>query len=64
MPPHQKTLDKQNELQEKSKLEICYIHKMAFVSREVEEPIPFGGMIKFIDYVCPMCESIREYTTE
>ena len=44
--------------------EICYIHKIAFVPREVEEPVPFGGMMKFVDYVCPMCESMREYKTE
>ena len=64
MHPQQKTLDKQNEPQEKSKVEICYIHKMAFVPRDVEEPIPFGGMMKFVDYVCPMCESMRDYKTE
>ena len=55
MHPQQKTLDKQNEQQEKSKVEICYIHKMAFVPR---------GMMKFVDYVCPMCESMRDYKTE
>ena len=64
MHPQQRTSDKQSEPQEKSKVEICYIHKIAFVPREVEEPIPFGGMIKFVDYVCPMCESIRDYKTE
>lgn len=48
--------------------EICYIHKVAFVKHEVEEPIPFAGILKFVEYKCPMCQSsfegIREYTTE
>tara|TARA_R100001015_G_C4457391_1_gene45449 strand:+ start:330 stop:485 length:156 start_codon:yes stop_codon:yes gene_type:complete len=43
-------------LKEKHELEICYIHKVAFVPRETEEPIPFAGIQKFIDYVCPVCE--------
>ena len=29
--------------------EICYIHKMAFVKHEVEEPIPFAGIVKFVE---------------
>ena len=68
MHPQQRTLDKQNEPQEKSKIEICYIHKTAFVPIEEEEPIPFAGVIKFLEYKCPMCEStpqdIRHYKTE
>ena len=47
---------------------ICYIHKIAFVPIEEEEPIPFAGVIKFLEYKCPMCESrpqdIRHYETE
>ena len=48
--------------------EMCYIHKVAFVPIEEEEPIPFAGVIKFLEYKCPMCESrpqdIRHYKTE
>ena len=48
--------------------EVCYIHKMALVKYEVEEPIPFAGIVKFVEYRCPMCQStlecIEEYTTE
>ena len=36
---------------QRKELEICYIHKVAIVPRETEEPIPFAGMQKFIDYV-------------
>ena len=68
MHPQQKILDKQNEPQEESKVEICYIHKIGFVPIEDEEPIPFAGVIKFLEYKCPMCESrpqdIRHYETE
>jgi|TARA_R100001129_G_C5185801_1_gene209277 hypothetical protein len=41
---------------QRKELEICYIHKVAIVPRETEEPIPFAGIQKFIDYVCPVCE--------
>ena len=44
--------------------EICYIHKVAFVPIEEEEPIPFAGVIKFLEYKCPMCESMSDYKTE
>lgn len=47
---------------------ICYIHKIAMKKVTIEEPIPFAGIIKFVEYKCPMClsttEDIREYTTE
>jgi len=46
---------------QRKKHEICYIHKVAIVPREIEEPIPFAGIKKFIDYVCPVCEqSVKE----
>ena len=68
MHPQQRTLDKQNEPQEEFKVEICYIHKIAFVKKEVEEPIPFAGIMKFVEYKCPMCQTtsdnIRDYRTE
>ena len=41
---------------QRKELEICYIHKVAIVTRETEEPIPFAGIQKFIDYDCPVCE--------
>ena len=48
--------------------DICYIHKVAFVKKEVEEPIPFAGIMKFVEYGCPICETkpdnIRDYRTE
>ena len=48
--------------------DICYIHKVAFVKKELEEPIPFAGIIKFVEYKCPICQttsdSIRDYKTE
>ena len=48
--------------------EVCYIHKVAFVATEEEEPIPFAGIVKFLEYKCPICESrsqdIRVYRTE
>ena len=40
--------------------DICYIHKIAFVPRESVEPIPFAGEVKFVDYVCPMCEDSKK----
>ena len=47
---------------------MCYIHKMYFVPVEEEEPIPFAGIVKFLEYKCPLCESkpqdIRQYKTE
>jgi C4-type Zn-finger protein len=47
---------------------ICYIHRIAMKKVTTEEPIPFAGMIKFVEYVCPMCQSssedIRVYKTE
>ena len=47
---------------------ICYIHKIAMKKVTTEEPVPFAGIIKFVEYKCPMCQStfedIREYTTE
>ena len=50
------------------KPEICYIHKIAIKEIIEEEPIPFAGIVKFVEYKCPMCESsfksIRDYTTE
>ena len=40
----------------------------AFVKKEVEEPIPFAGIMKFVEYGCPICETkpdnIRDYRTE
>lgn len=48
--------------------DICYIHKVAFVKKEVEEPIPFAGIMKFVEYKCPICQTtsdnIRDYRTE
>tara|TARA_R100000541_G_scaffold12981_4_gene21748 strand:- start:2656 stop:2817 length:162 start_codon:yes stop_codon:yes gene_type:complete len=50
------------------KTQICYIHKIAIREVIEEEPIPFAGIVKFVEYKCPMCESsfesIRDYTTE
>jgi len=50
------------------KTEICYIHKIAVQEVVHEEPIPFAGILKFVEYKCPMCQStfksIRDYTTE
>jgi len=47
---------------------ICYIHKMAFQKYIIEEPVPFAGIIKFVEYKCPVCQSkpdyIEEYTIE
>ena len=39
--------------------DICYIHKIAFVKKEVEEPIPFAGIMKFVEYKCPMCQTLQ-----
>jgi len=50
------------------KPEICYIHKIAVQEIIEEEPIPFAGIVKFVEYKCPLCQSkserIEEYTTE
>ena len=47
---------------------ICYIHRIAVQEIVEEEPIPFAGIVKFVEYKRPMCESsfesIRDYTTE
>jgi len=40
--------------------DICYIHKIAYTKVEQEEPVPFAGMVKFITYKCPMCDSPME----
>ena len=49
-------------------VELCYIHKMALQENIVEEPVPFAGIIKFVEYKCPVCQSkpdyIEEYTIE
>jgi hypothetical protein len=47
---------------------ICYIHKIAFQKYIIEEPVPFAGIIKFVEYKCPVCQTtpdyIEEYTIE
>jgi len=40
--------------------EICYIHKIAYTKTEVEEPIPFAGVVKLTTYKCPMCATSIE----
>jgi len=49
-------------------VELCYIHKMAFQENIVEEPVPFAGIIKFVEYRCPLCQNtlddIERYTIE
>ena len=34
---------------------ICPIHKIAYTKTELEEPIPFAGMVTLTTYKCPMC---------
>ena len=47
---------------------ICYIHEIVFQKHVIEEPVPFAGIIKFVEYKCPLCQSkperIEEYTIE
>ena len=41
---------------------------MAFQKYIIEEPVPFAGIIKFVEYKCPVCQTtpdyIEEYTIE
>lgn len=46
---------------EKDPIIICYIHKIAMKKIEQEEPIPFLGIHKYVEYKCPMCmTTLRE----